>query len=63
MVIDCKDLLFSSRTESEAISADMNRADRDKYIETFDYPFCDDVGKYEKLSKIGQGTFGYALMK
>ncbi|CAG7833405.1 unnamed protein product [Allacma fusca] len=36
----------------------MNRAERDKYIENFDYPYCDDVGKYEKLSKIGQGTFG-----
>ena len=22
------------------------------------YPFCDEVGKYEKLMKVGQGTFG-----
>lgn len=26
--------------------------------EDFDYPYCDDVGKYERLTKIGQGTFG-----
>jgi len=36
----------------------MNKVDKEKYIENFDYPHCDDVGKYEKLSKIGQGTFG-----
>ena len=23
-----------------------------------EYPFCHDVGKYEKLMKVGQGTFG-----
>lgn len=23
-----------------------------------EYPFCPDVGKYEKLMKVGQGTFG-----
>lgn len=26
--------------------------------DTFDYPFCDDVNKYEKINKIGKGTFG-----
>ncbi|CAL8113022.1 unnamed protein product [Orchesella dallaii] len=36
----------------------MNRAEKEKYIENFEYSFCDDVNKYEKLSKIGQGTFG-----
>ncbi|KAG9509641.1 Cyclin-dependent kinase 9, partial [Fragariocoptes setiger] len=26
--------------------------------EDFDYPYCDEVSKYEQISKIGQGTFG-----
>nr|CAB3229488.1 cyclin-dependent kinase 9 [Phallusia mammillata] len=25
---------------------------------TMDFPFCHDVGKYERITKIGQGTFG-----
>lgn len=39
-------------------SREMNKVDKEVYIENFDYPNTDDVGKYEKLSKIGQGTFG-----
>lgn len=23
-----------------------------------EFPYCDDVAKYDKLTKIGQGTFG-----
>ncbi|XP_064457271.1 cyclin-dependent kinase 9-like isoform X2 [Ornithodoros turicata] len=27
-------------------------------LDDFDFPYCDDVLKYEKIAKIGQGTFG-----
>ncbi len=29
-----------------------------QYIDSFSFPFCDEVSKYERLAKIGQGTFG-----
>merc|ERR550525_1448711 len=32
--------------------------DKDRYIEKFDFPYCARVDKYEKIAKIGQGTFG-----
>ena len=28
------------------------------YDDNFNYPYCHDISKYEKLCKIGQGTFG-----
>ena len=42
----------SSSTSSQSIS------ERHKYIAAFNAPFCEDVSKYTKISKIGQGTFG-----
>ena len=33
-------------------------ANKQKYIENYDFPFCDESSKYEKVAKIGQGTFG-----
>lgn len=29
-----------------------------RYIEAYDFPFCEESSKYEKVAKIGQGTFG-----
>lgn len=36
----------------------MNIKEKEKYIEEYDFPFCADATKYEKVAKIGQGTFG-----
>lgn len=36
----------------------MNPKDREKFFDELDFPYCDEVGKYEKMAKIGQGTFG-----
>ncbi|KAF5305615.1 hypothetical protein FQR65_LT07695 [Abscondita terminalis] len=36
----------------------MTLKQKEKYIENFRFPFCDDSAKYEKVAKIGQGTFG-----
>lgn len=32
-----------------------------KYLEEFQFPFMEDVSKYDKIIKIGQGTFGYVI--
>ncbi|XP_050430550.1 cyclin-dependent kinase 9 [Adelges cooleyi] len=32
--------------------------DREKYLEDHNFPFCEVATKFEKLAKIGQGTFG-----
>ena len=32
--------------------------ERDRYIEKYDFPYCARIDKYEKIAKIGQGTFG-----
>lgn len=36
----------------------MNMREKEKYIENFNFPYCDLTQKYEKVTKIGQGTFG-----
>ncbi|KAJ8981246.1 hypothetical protein NQ317_005761 [Molorchus minor] len=36
----------------------MNMREKEKYIENFGFPYCDLTSKYEKVAKIGQGTFG-----
>ncbi|XP_033223321.1 cyclin-dependent kinase 9-like [Belonocnema kinseyi] len=36
----------------------MNPKEKEKYIEEFNFPYCDESTKYEKVAKIGQGTFG-----
>ena len=36
----------------------MDPRDREKFMDQLQFPFCDDVRKYEKVAKIGQGTFG-----
>lgn len=44
---------------SSCIASYMNIHEKDKYVEEYNFPFCDDASKYEKVAKIGQGTFGY----
>jgi hypothetical protein len=40
----------------------MNMArEREKYLEEYNFPFCEAATKFEKLAKIGQGTFGYVI--
>ena len=36
----------------------MNPKDREKFLDELEFPYCDEVNKYEKMAKIGQGTFG-----
>lgn len=36
----------------------LSLAAKQKYIEEYDFPFCNESSKYEKVAKIGQGTFG-----
>lgn len=35
-----------------------NLLNKQLYIDKYTFPYCDDLSKYEKVTKIGQGTFG-----
>ncbi|KAG8278765.1 P-TEFb-associated cyclin-dependent protein kinase Cdk9 [Homalodisca vitripennis] len=48
----------SENTNAVPSSTIMNTKEKEKYIEDFEFPFCDEASKYEKIAKIGQGTFG-----
>lgn len=51
-------MMSSSRSNENNPSTIMNTKEKEKYIEEFDFPYCDEATKYEKVAKIGQGTFG-----
>lgn len=50
----------SSATASGASGSSLQAMmqDRDRYIEKYEFPYCGRIDKYEKIAKIGQGTFG-----
>lgn len=47
-----------STSHSSSSRSATNAFDKLKYIEDYDFIFCDESSKYEKVAKIGQGTFG-----
>lgn len=53
-----RSMMSSSRSSENNPSTIMNTKEKEKYIEEFDFPYCDEATKYEKVAKIGQGTFG-----
>lgn len=49
---------FQPSKSNDGNTEEIGPRDREKYIEEFNFPFCDDASKYERVAKIGQGTFG-----
>lgn len=43
---------------SAGISSSSSREKKNEYLKNYDFFFCDESNKYEKVAKIGQGTFG-----
>lgn len=41
---------------------DREAAIMSKYYDGVEFPFCDEFSKYEKMAKIGQGTFGWVCV-
>lgn len=39
----------------------MNTREKENYVESFSFPYCNEATKYEKVCKIGQGTFGFVM--
>jgi cyclin-dependent kinase 9 len=48
----------SGRNNENNPSTIMNTKEKEKYIEEFDFAYCDEATKYEKVAKVGKGTFG-----
>lgn len=48
----------STASTSAAIALPTNLSQKQKFIDTYSFPYCDVVDKYERVGKIGQGTFG-----
>ncbi|ERL90700.1 hypothetical protein D910_08047 [Dendroctonus ponderosae] len=48
----------SKHHSSHHSSITMSMRDKEKYIETFSFPYCEEATKYQTVAKIGQGTFG-----
>lgn len=48
----------ATTTTVQASKTMQNLAIKEKYIENYDFMYCAESNKYEKVAKIGQGTFG-----
>lgn len=51
----------TSPSTSPNLSQKNLNLEREKYLENFNFPFCDPSANYVKQAKIGHGTFGYIL--